>query len=74
MVDRLERLGLAERRSVPEDRRVKQVVLTPKGLKTRTALLEEFYVAPEELDALDKGELETLVRLLEKLPSKPRLP
>src|SRR5262245_27726788 len=74
VVDRLERLGLAERRSVPEDRRVKQVVLTPKGLKTRTALLEEFYVAPEELDALDKGELEALVRLLEKLPSKPRLP
>ena len=28
IIDRLEKLGLAERRSVPEDRRVKLVVLT----------------------------------------------
>src|SRR5215813_6139394 len=36
IVDRLEKLGLAERRSVPEDRRVKLVVPTGKGLRVRT--------------------------------------
>src|SRR5215469_18137831 len=40
IVDRLEEMGFAERRTIPEDRRVKLVALTPKGLKMRTELLE----------------------------------
>ena len=40
MVDRLEKLGLAERRAVAEDRRIKQVILTAKGLRVRTELLD----------------------------------
>src|SRR4029453_12201976 len=53
IVDRLEKLGFAERRAVPGDRRVKLVVLTPRGEKTRAALHEEFHSAPPELAALD---------------------
>src|SRR5687767_12507885 len=39
MVDRLEERGLAERRAVAGDRRVKMVFLTPLGVKTRKKLM-----------------------------------
>lgn len=68
MVDRLERAGLAERRTVPRDRRVKLVVLTPKGVRTRAELMEEFYAPPAALLRLDRADLEALRAVLEKLP------
>jgi DNA-binding MarR family transcriptional regulator len=81
IVDRLETLGLAERRSLPGDRRVKLVVLTRKGTKTRAALLDEFHTPPPDLAALDQGDLEGLKRVLTKLvstasspPRKPATP
>ena len=67
IVDRLEKLGLAERRAVPKDRRVKLVVLTAKGQKTRAALLKEFHTAPPELAALEQKDLEMLLGVLRKL-------
>jgi DNA-binding MarR family transcriptional regulator len=67
IVDRLERLGLAERRTVPHDRRVRLVVLTPRGVATRRELMEEFYAPPPELLALDGTSLAALRRALEKL-------
>jgi DNA-binding MarR family transcriptional regulator len=67
IVDRLEKLGLAERRVQPGDRRVKLVVLTAKGEKTRAELFREFHEAPPELTALDREDLETLLSVLEKL-------
>jgi DNA-binding MarR family transcriptional regulator len=67
IVDRLEKLGLAERRSVPEDRRVKLVVLTTKGDRTRAALLKEFHTPPPELAALAPADLEDLHRVLARL-------
>ena len=67
IVDRLEKLGLAERKDVPHDRRVKLVVLTAKGQKTRTTLLNEFYRPPAELSTLDVKDLEELDRILAKL-------
>jgi DNA-binding MarR family transcriptional regulator len=72
IVDRLERLGLAERTSDPGDRRVKLVVLTAKGAQTKTDLLEEFYTPPAALSALDRAELETLSRVMEKLTANLR--
>src|SRR5205814_1054059 len=48
IVDHLEKLGLAQRQTVAHDRRIKLVVLTRKGQKTRTALLEEFHQPPQE--------------------------
>ncbi len=70
IVDRLERFGLAERRSVPHDRRVKLVVLTPEGSRLKRDLLEEFHVPPAELLELSQADLDALTRALEKLPTK----
>lgn len=67
IVDRLEKLGLAERRAVPDDRRVKLVVLTAKGQRTRAALMKEFHRPPADLAALDRADLECLVRVLRRL-------
>ena len=67
IVDRLEKLGLAKRRPLPEDRRVKLVVLTPKGQKTRAALQKEFHTPPPDLAALEQADLESLHRVLAKL-------
>ena len=67
IVDRLEKLGLAKRRAVPHDRRVKLVALTRKGLRTRSALMRAFHRPPDELTALDVEDLQTLERILSKL-------
>ena len=67
IVDHLEALGLAQRQSVPHDLRVKLVVLTRKGQKTRTDLLDEFQRPPAEFAALDQADLEHLNRVLAKL-------
>lgn len=69
MVDRLEERGLAERRSSPTDRRVKLVVLTPLGRKTRAAIMEGMYEPPPELLRLDRADLEALRDALARLPS-----
>src|SRR5580704_11353632 len=68
IVDRLEKFGLAERRTVPHDRRVKLVVLTARGVKTKAELMAEFLTPPVELLDMDQSDLETLQRALEKLP------
>jgi DNA-binding MarR family transcriptional regulator len=67
IVDRLEALGLAERRAAPADRRIKLVALTQKGERTKTELLDEFYQPPAELSALDRADLEKLLEILTKL-------
>lgn len=67
VVDRLERKGLAERRTPPEDRRVKLVVLTPRGVEVRDEIQRAFYEPPPELLNLDDDELRTLSALLGKL-------
>jgi DNA-binding MarR family transcriptional regulator len=69
IVDHLEKAGLAVRRSVAHDRRVKLVVLTMKGVKTKAALMAEFHTPPPDLLALDRRALEALARALEQLPS-----
>jgi DNA-binding MarR family transcriptional regulator len=67
IVDRLERFGLAERREVPTDRRVRQVVLTARGERVREELLDEFHTPPAELLQLSRKDLEALARALDKL-------
>jgi DNA-binding MarR family transcriptional regulator len=66
IVDRLERSGLAERRAVPDDRRVRQVVLTAKGERIRAELLEEFHTPPAELVGWSRRDLQALARALER--------
>ena len=67
IVDHLEQLGLARREVVAHDRRVKLVVLTRKGQKVRTQLLDEFRQPPAEFARLDRADLEALGGLLAKL-------
>ena len=68
IVDRLERLGFAERRNKLGDRRVKLVLLTPLGVKTRARLVKEMYRPPAELLHLDQPTLEALRAGLARLP------
>jgi DNA-binding MarR family transcriptional regulator len=64
IVNRLEELGLVARQPLQNDKRVKIVVLTRKGEKTRAELLEEFHQPPPEFDGLDREDLETLERIV----------
>jgi DNA-binding MarR family transcriptional regulator len=68
IVDRLERFGLAERRTVPHDRRVKLVVLTARGVKTKAKLMEEFLTPPAELLDMAPIDLKALLRALKVFP------
>jgi DNA-binding MarR family transcriptional regulator len=74
IVDCLEKMGLAERKSVPRDRRVKLVVPTRKGLKMRTELMEEYYDPPAEILALSASQLELLEGVLGSFPHQSRPP
>lgn len=67
VVNRLEELGLVSRQPLVNDKRVKLVVLTRQGEKVRAELLREFHQPPPEFDRLDRGELETLERIVGKL-------
>jgi len=69
IVDRLEALGLALRQPLLHDKRVKLVVLTRKGEKTRSDLLREFHQPPAEFDRLDRADLEALERIVTRITS-----
>lgn len=60
IVDRLEAKGLVERRPHPSDRRVKLVVLTPRGSRLLAKNAQRMYVPPRALLALDLDDLVTL--------------
>ncbi len=70
LVDSLEDRGIVERRPLPTDRRVKTIVLTPLGAKTKAELLERLYEPPQALLDLDVKQLEALDKALEVLPSE----
>jgi DNA-binding MarR family transcriptional regulator len=67
IVDRLEKLGLAERRTVAHDRRVKLVALTARGSAVKSELQAEYDRPPPELARLDAKDLRELLRILTKL-------
>lgn len=64
IVDGLERRGFVVRQADPADRRVKQVVLTPEGKRTRDALRSRGYTHAEAFFALPAGKREQLRDLL----------
>jgi DNA-binding MarR family transcriptional regulator len=72
IVDRLEQRGLVERRMLPTDRRVRTVVLTPLGIRTRERLAEAMFAPPPALLTLDVRSLEALRDELRKLPPPER--
>ena len=63
VVDKLEKRGLVERRPHPQDRRAKQLVLTPDGTALRARLLE-LLTKDSPLGGLGKDELDALQGLL----------
>ena len=67
LVDQLERAGLAKRRPHPQDRRAREVLLTPTGrqaLEQARALAEQ--VEDDVLQGLSPAERRQLVTLLRK--------
>lgn len=71
LVDRLEERGLVERRPHPHDRRVKSVILTSVGAKTKARLVELLSVPPDDLLALERADLDQLREALKLLPPHP---
>jgi DNA-binding MarR family transcriptional regulator len=69
IVDRLEERALAERRTLPTDRRVKLVVLTPRGAEIRRRVLDRFFEPPPELLELNRADLEALQEAASRLPA-----
>ena len=68
LVDRLEERELVERRTMPTDRRVRTIALTPRGVEVRRLVLDKLFEPPDELVMLDAVTLETLRDHLRKLP------
>ena len=60
IVDRLEDRGLVERRSATHDRRVKMLVVTPRGAEIRDRLAERLEEAPPPLAGLTPDDQRTL--------------
>jgi MarR family transcriptional regulator, organic hydroperoxide resistance regulator len=73
IVDRLERRGLTERRPSPDDRRVKLVALTKKGVRTKNKLSEGLYSPPDQLLEMTRADLRALRDAAAKLPRGGRL-
>lgn len=69
IADDLESLGLAERSTNPDDRRVKQVTLTAKGRELHARLQAQLYEANPLAVHLEDREQAELATLLGKLPS-----
>lgn len=67
VADRLEELGLAERRSAPDDRRARELVLTAQGEKVARKLDGIVSDPPEALHALSAADREALARIVGKL-------
>jgi DNA-binding MarR family transcriptional regulator len=64
LVDRLEARGLVARQLTPEDRRVKQVVLTDAGRRVREQLVDQVGQPPAGFERLSGSELRDLRDLL----------
>lgn len=67
VVDKLEELGYAERRSAPEDRRVREVVLTKRGRQVAQRLDRALGTPPAALEVLSASDGASLIRILRKL-------
>jgi MarR family transcriptional regulator, organic hydroperoxide resistance regulator len=72
LVDDLARRGLVERQSDPHDRRVKTVVLTPRGTTVAKDIEETFGALPASFGVLTAAEAEHLGRLLAKVTESAR--
>jgi DNA-binding MarR family transcriptional regulator len=67
VVDALEERGLAVRQAHPTDRRVRTVVLTPRGREVEASLVDRLGRPPAAVAALTADEQRQLADLLEKV-------
>ena len=67
VVDRLEEVGLAERRSSPTDRRVKEIALTEAGERVAALVRRTLTAPPPAIERLTTAERRTLAALLAKM-------
>lgn len=67
LADRLEGLGLIERRQDPSDRRVKQLVITPAGADLRERIQAEISGGDGLLSGLDDADVADLIRIYRKM-------
>jgi DNA-binding MarR family transcriptional regulator len=67
LVDRLESRGLVRRRPGSADRRVKELDLTPSGLRLRSELVERMTTPPASFERLSERDRRALVRILTRL-------
>jgi DNA-binding MarR family transcriptional regulator len=67
VADRLEELGLAERRNAAGDRRARELALTREGEKVAERLDRVFSQPPEAMRGLSQAERDALGRITHKL-------
>jgi DNA-binding MarR family transcriptional regulator len=67
IADTLERKGLARREGDPNDRRVKNLVLTPEGQEARRVLERDFYDNLPGIRRLSEPERKDFIALLRKM-------
>lgn len=71
IIDRLEERGLVERKVAPDDRRVKNVVVTHEGERLRAQLQRQIVQRSPAVTALTAAERYALVGLLRRLTATP---
>src|SRR5436190_1557249 len=64
LVDRLEDLGLVERQADAGDRRIKRLVITPKGVQLSEQIIDAVFAEGTVFDKLDAVEQRQLLDLL----------
>lgn len=72
IADTLEREGLARREPSQRDRRVKELVLTPKGAAAQERLMRELATRMPWCNGLDETERQCFLRLLNKMLASQR--
>ena len=66
LVDRLEARGLVERRTAPDDRRVRTLVLTPQGIEARNEAVARMSEPPAPIARLSRRDQRALRDLLRR--------
>ena len=66
IVDRLEEQGLIERRTAPDDRRVKMLALTRKGARVRDRIRRRWLEPPEAIASLSAEDQRALRDVLQR--------
>jgi DNA-binding MarR family transcriptional regulator len=71
LADRLEDLGLVERKADAEDRRIKRLVITEKGVNLSDDIIDAVFAEDTVFDVLDVDEQRQLLDLLGRM-AEPR--